>query len=191
VRHQARVAGTLRRRAEWPSAAAFAERLAATPGFALMAPDALLVLTRALLRPANVYLMNFENLQWLGETLDTYFAAKGKPLPFDGVVWDEVNKMKNSTTHRVKSVRKIMPLIKWTTGLTGTPVSNGYGDLHGQYLVVEDTNINGHPALPGFGPGPMEATDGFLVRHPEFKRDLSRERLMLTQNPGGYLRRAT
>ncbi len=51
ARHQARVAGTLRRRAAWPSAEVFAERLAATPGFALMAPDALLVLTRALLRP--------------------------------------------------------------------------------------------------------------------------------------------
>ncbi len=53
ARHQARMAGTLRRRAAWPSAEAFAERLAATPGFALMAPDALLVLTRALLKPAD------------------------------------------------------------------------------------------------------------------------------------------
>jgi len=92
---------------------------------------------RALLRPANIYLLNHENLQWLSETLDTYFAAKGKPLPFDGVVWDELSKMKNSTTHRVKAVRKILPHFKWLTGLTGTPVSNGYGDLHGQYLVVD------------------------------------------------------
>lgn len=59
----------------------------------------------------------------------------------------------------------------------------------GQYLIVEDTNINGHPVLPGFGPGPAEATNEFLPRHPEFERDLSRERLMITQNPGGYLRR--
>lgn len=59
----------------------------------------------------------------------------------------------------------------------------------GQYLIVEDTNINGHPVLPGFGPGPAEATDEFLLRHLEFERDFLRERLMLTQNPGGYLRR--
>jgi SNF2 family DNA or RNA helicase len=45
--------------------------------------------------------------------------------------------MKNSTTHRVKSVRKVLDHFKWATGLTGTPVSNGYGDLHGQYLVVD------------------------------------------------------
>lgn len=59
----------------------------------------------------------------------------------------------------------------------------------GQYLIVEDTNVNGHPVLPGYGAGPMEATDEFLAHHPEFERDPSREKLMLTQNPGGYLRR--
>ncbi len=50
-RHQARVAGTLRRRALWPSAEAFAERLAATAGFSLMTPEALLLHARAVLRP--------------------------------------------------------------------------------------------------------------------------------------------
>lgn len=91
----------------------------------------------ALLRPAQVYMTNFENIKWLMETLDTYFASKGKPLPFDGLVWDEVNKMKNSGTHRVRAVKRVTPQFKWITGLTGTPVSNGYADLHGQYLVVD------------------------------------------------------
>ena len=93
--------------------------------------------TRALLRPANVYLINYENLQWLAETLATYYTGKDKPLPFNGVVWDEISKCKNSTTQRVKAVRKILPHFDWTTGLTGTPASNGYKDLHGQYLVVD------------------------------------------------------
>lgn len=93
--------------------------------------------TRALLRPADVYLINYENLRWLGETLQTYFVEKNKPLPFNGIVWDEISKMKNSSTIRVKSIRKVLPSFVWTTGLTGTPASNGYKDLHGQFLVVD------------------------------------------------------
>ncbi len=45
--------------------------------------------------------------------------------------------MKNSTTQRVKSFMKIAEHFVWSTGLTGTPASNGYKDLHGQYLVVD------------------------------------------------------
>lgn len=93
--------------------------------------------TRALLRPADVYLINHENLGWLASVLDTYYTSKGRPLPFNGLVWDEISKMKNSSTERVKSVKKVLHHFKWITGLTGTPASNGYQDLHGQYLVVD------------------------------------------------------
>jgi len=93
--------------------------------------------TRALLRPADIYLVNYENLGWLAETLQTYFVKKDKPLPFNGVVWDEISKCKNSATNRVKAVKKILDKFDWTTGLTGTPASNGYKDLHGQFLVVD------------------------------------------------------
>ena len=93
--------------------------------------------TRALLRPADIYLINYENLGWLADTLQTYFVKKDKPLPFNGVVWDEISKCKNSATNRVKAVKKILDKFDWTTGLTGTPASNGYKDLHGQFLVVD------------------------------------------------------
>ena len=66
-----------------------------------------------------------------------------------------------------------------------------YGPLvtSGCYLIVEDTNVNGHPVYPLHGPGPMEAVQGWLPAHPEFEVDRRREKFMLTFNPHGYLRR--
>ncbi|HEY3876254.1 MAG TPA: CmcI family methyltransferase [Candidatus Kapabacteria bacterium] len=57
------------------------------------------------------------------------------------------------------------------------------------YLIVEDTNINGNPVLSESGPGPHEAIDYFLPSHPEFTIDRSMEKLLMTFNPGGYLLR--
>jgi cephalosporin hydroxylase len=59
----------------------------------------------------------------------------------------------------------------------------------GSYLIVEDTNVNGHPAAPDFGPGPMEAVWDFLATDPGFEIDARCERYFLTQNPSGYLKR--
>jgi cephalosporin hydroxylase len=59
----------------------------------------------------------------------------------------------------------------------------------GDYLVVEDTNVNGHPAYPDFGPGPMEAVNNFLSLNDEFVVDQTCERLLMTLNPKGYLKR--
>jgi cephalosporin hydroxylase len=59
----------------------------------------------------------------------------------------------------------------------------------GGYLIVEDTNLNGHPANPEHGPGPMEAVDEFLRRNPAFQIDAAREKFFMTFNPRGYLKR--
>jgi cephalosporin hydroxylase len=59
----------------------------------------------------------------------------------------------------------------------------------GSYLIVQDTNLNGHPVDPAFGPGPMEALEEFLAANPAFEPDRSRERLLFTMHPSGYLRR--
>jgi cephalosporin hydroxylase len=59
----------------------------------------------------------------------------------------------------------------------------------GSYLIVEDTNINGHPTEPDYGPGPWEATREFLAGDDRFEVDERCERYFLTQNPGGYLRK--
>lgn len=47
----------------------------------------------------------------------------------------------------------------------------------GDYLVVEDSNINGHPVRPDFGPGPWEAIMDYLKKHPDtLLHDKARER---------------
>jgi len=66
-----------------------------------------------------------------------------------------------------------------------------YGGLvsPGSYLVVEDTNVNGHPVFREHGPGPMEALDVFLAETDEFEIDAAREKFFLTFNPRGFLRK--
>jgi cephalosporin hydroxylase len=59
----------------------------------------------------------------------------------------------------------------------------------GSYLIVEDTNLNGHPVLPEFGPGPREALAEFLAKSAGFVVDCDCEKFGMTFNPGGYLRR--
>jgi cephalosporin hydroxylase len=59
----------------------------------------------------------------------------------------------------------------------------------GSFLVVEDSDINGHPVLPDFGPGPMEALDAFLKANDQFVVDEAKQKYHLTFNPRGFLRR--
>ena len=59
----------------------------------------------------------------------------------------------------------------------------------GSYLVVEDSNINGHPVRASWGPGPMEAIHEFLKDNPGFQIDKSREKFLLTVAPDGFLRK--
>jgi len=66
---------------------------------------------------------------------------------------------------------------------------NAYADLVsvGQYLIVEDTNLNGHPVYKEYGPGPWEALQHFTNRDGRFEADRRREKYLFTFNPGGFL----
>jgi len=59
----------------------------------------------------------------------------------------------------------------------------------GSYLIVEDTCVNGHPILQSFGDDPFEAVEEFLKTNTNFIVDSSREKLLLTYNPNGFLKR--
>jgi cephalosporin hydroxylase len=71
-----------------------------------------------------------------------------------------------------------------------------YWDLvpPGSYLVVQDTQLMGHP-IPlrvythEGSEGPYEAVQEFLSTNQSFIVDKSRERFLLTANPSGYLKR--
>jgi len=45
-------------------------------------------------------------MNWLAETLDQYYISQKKPFPFQKVVYDEVSKLKNSTTLRMKGGKR-------------------------------------------------------------------------------------
>ena len=62
----------------------------------------------------------------------------------------------------------------------------------GCYCIVEDTNINGHPVYtdyePDAGESAFEAAEAYLAESDRFVIDRNREKLLLTFNPGGFLR---
>jgi cephalosporin hydroxylase len=59
----------------------------------------------------------------------------------------------------------------------------------GDYLIVEDSNINGNPVLPGWGEGPMEAIMEYFEKYPDhYYHDIDREiKFGFTFAPNGYL----
>ncbi len=66
----------------------------------------------------------------------------------------------------------------------------------GSYLIVEDSNVNGHPIIPEYREspgdppgGPMEAIEAFMDERDDFEIDIDRHRYLMTFNPCGYLRK--
>lgn len=59
----------------------------------------------------------------------------------------------------------------------------------GDYLLVEDSMLNGHPVVPLWGPGPYEAIEAYEQEFPnDYTHDVAREnKFGWTQAPNGYL----
>jgi cephalosporin hydroxylase len=81
----------------------------------------------------------------------------------------------HSKTHVLRELELLVPLLR-----------------RGDYLVVEDTCVNGHPVRPEFGPGPMEALEEYLAANPGvLVHDRGREeKFGYTAAPSGYLLKA-
>lgn len=85
---------------------------------------------RALNTPADVYVINRDNVAWL---VDYYRNA----WPFDMVVLDELSSFKNHQAQRFKVLTWVRPHIKRIIGLTGTPAPNGLLDLWAQMYLMD------------------------------------------------------
>lgn len=84
----------------------------------------------ALRTPADIYIINRENIQWLIE-------GSGIPFDFDMVVIDELSSFKNHQSKRFKSLMKVRHKIKRIVGLTGTPAGNGLMDLYAEFRLLD------------------------------------------------------
>lgn len=84
----------------------------------------------ALERPADIYIINRENIQWLIE-------KSGVPFDFDMVVIDELSSFKNHQSKRFRSLLKVRPRVRRMVGLTGTPTTNGLMDLWAQFRLLD------------------------------------------------------
>lgn len=84
----------------------------------------------ALLRKADVYVINREMVKWLVE-------ESGMDFDFDMVVIDELSSFKNSQSQRFKALMKVRYGVKRVVGLTGTPASNGLMDLFAEYKLLD------------------------------------------------------
>lgn len=86
---------------------------------------------RALNTPADVYVINRENVPWLVE----YDRNSWR---FDMVVIDEMSSFKSSKAQRFRSLCYVRQHIKRLVGLTGTPASNGLTDLWAQIYLLDE-----------------------------------------------------
>ena len=84
----------------------------------------------ALIRDADVYVINRENVQWLVE-------KSGVAWKWDMLVVDELSSFKNPQAKRFKALMKVRGRIRRVIGLTGTPAANGLMDLFAEYRLID------------------------------------------------------
>jgi hypothetical protein len=82
-------------------------------------------------RPANIHLINRDNIFWL-------VNFWGKFWPYEVVIYDESSDLKNAQrVLRWRAMRKIRPYTKRFIEMTGTPHSKGLLDLWGQIFMLD------------------------------------------------------
>jgi len=77
---------------------------------------------------ADIVVTNYDNLQSI-QNLEG----------FDGIVFDELTRLKNPSGARFKALLKVLDKIKIRWGLTGSFTSNGLEDVFGQCKIIDQT----------------------------------------------------
>jgi len=89
----------------------------------------------------HFYLLNYEGCPDAIDKFISYYLNRGRPLPFNAIVFDEITKLKSSRKQQGgawgEAVQKILPYIPYRVGLTATP-GDKMQDLFGQYLIIDD-----------------------------------------------------
>ena len=105
----------------WPVEAPKWSRL--TPALAVGTPAQR---AAALASDAQVVVINYDNLDKLDDLTG-----------FDGIVFDELTRLKNPSGKRFKALEKLLEPINVRWGLTGSFTSNGLEDVFGQCKIVD------------------------------------------------------
>jgi SNF2 family DNA or RNA helicase len=105
----------------WPVEAPLWSRIA--PALAVGTPAQR---NAALISAASVVVTNYDNLDKLTDLSG-----------FDGIVFDELTRLKNPSGKRFKALEKLLEPVKVRWGLTGSFTSNGLEDVFGQCKIID------------------------------------------------------
>ncbi len=77
----------------------------------------------------HIVLLNYDGIAWAAPYLE--------PGLFDVVCFDELTRMKHTSTRRFKLMKPLLGNFKFRWGLTGSPAPNGLMDLFGQVMTLD------------------------------------------------------
>lgn len=88
-------------------------------------------------KKVDVYIINFEGLKWLYNTIYRKAKNNGLKLPFQGVILDEGSMVRDRATQRFKILKVLMGAVDWKLILSGTPAAKTLMHLWTQYYLLD------------------------------------------------------
>ena len=117
---------------------------------------------------ADVYVVNYEGLDWLlgatrttnarGRVAVTVDLKRFKSFGFDTLCMDELSKLKNHNSGRHKALKEVLGTFSRRWGLTGSPAANGLMDLFGEIYMLDMGR--------SFGPYVTHYRNAYFLPHP-------------------------